>query len=66
MVAAQAAATIAAMMHGRFFLGMGSGEALNERILGTYWPYAPVRQDMLEEVKGLFNFYESQVLPRFT
>jgi G6PDH family F420-dependent oxidoreductase len=48
-VIAQAAATSAAMMPGRFFLGVGSGENLNEHITGEYWPPADIRQDMLEE-----------------
>jgi coenzyme F420-dependent glucose-6-phosphate dehydrogenase len=48
-VIAQAAATSAAMMPGRFFLGVGSGENLNEHITGEYWPAADIRQDMLEE-----------------
>ena len=37
-VIAQAAATVAAMYPGRFWLGLGSGEALNEHIYATYWP----------------------------
>ncbi|MDQ2826410.1 MAG: TIGR03557 family F420-dependent LLM class oxidoreductase [Actinomycetota bacterium] len=48
-IVAQAAATAAAMMPGRFFLGLGSGENLNEHILGDHWPPAPVRQEMLGE-----------------
>jgi G6PDH family F420-dependent oxidoreductase len=48
-IVAQAAATAATMMPGRFFLGVGSGENLNEHILGEGWPSAPVRQEMLEE-----------------
>jgi coenzyme F420-dependent glucose-6-phosphate dehydrogenase len=48
-VIAQAAATAAAMMPGRFFLGVGSGENLNEHITGEAWPPAPTRIDMLEE-----------------
>jgi len=48
-IIAQAAATVTAMMPGRFFLGVGSGENLNEHILGDHWPPAPVRQDMLRE-----------------
>jgi coenzyme F420-dependent glucose-6-phosphate dehydrogenase len=48
-IIAQAAATSAAMMEGRFFLGVGSGENLNEHILGDRWPPAAVRQMMLEE-----------------
>jgi G6PDH family F420-dependent oxidoreductase len=48
-VIAQAAATSAVMMPGRFFLGVGSGENLNEHIIGEHWPPADIRQDMLEE-----------------
>ena len=48
-IIAQAAATAAAMMPGRFFLGVGAGEALNEHITGEHWPPASMRQDMLEE-----------------
>lgn len=44
---AQAAATCAVMLPGRFFLGVGSGEALNEHIYGDAWPPAAIRQDML-------------------
>lgn len=48
-IVAQAAATTAAMMPGRFMFGVGSGENLNEHILGDHWPPAPVRLEMLEE-----------------
>ncbi|WP_055493784.1 LLM class F420-dependent oxidoreductase [Streptomyces sp. TP-A0356] len=48
-VVAQAAATSAVMTGGRFRLGVGSGEALNEHILGGPWPPAHVRLEMLEE-----------------
>ncbi|MET7568252.1 LLM class F420-dependent oxidoreductase [Streptomyces sp. NPDC005492] len=48
-VVAQAAATSAVQLGGRFRLGIGSGEALNEHILGDAWPEADVRLDMLEE-----------------
>jgi G6PDH family F420-dependent oxidoreductase len=48
-IIAQAAATSAAMMPGRFFLGVGSGEYLNEHILGDKWPVARDRLEMLEE-----------------
>ena len=48
-VIAQAAATIGCLMPGRFFLGVGSGESLNEHITGNAWPPPDVRQDMLEE-----------------
>ena len=48
-VIAQAAATTARMAEGRFFLGVGTGEALNEHILGDRWPSSGVRREMLEE-----------------
>jgi G6PDH family F420-dependent oxidoreductase len=48
-VIAQAAATSAALLPGRFRFGVGSGEALNEHILGDHWPSADVRLEMLEE-----------------
>lgn len=49
-VIAQAAATSAVLLgEGRFRLGVGSGEALNEHVLGDHWPPAPVRLEMLEE-----------------
>ena len=48
-VIAQAAATSAVLLEGRFSLGVGSGEALNEHILGDRWPEADVRLEMLEE-----------------
>src|SRR3954468_25066725 len=48
-VIAQAAATSAVLLDGRFALGVGSGEALNEHILGDKWPEADVRLEMLEE-----------------
>jgi G6PDH family F420-dependent oxidoreductase len=48
-VIAQAAATSAVLCEGRFVLGVGSGEALNEHILGDRWPEAEVRLEMLEE-----------------
>jgi G6PDH family F420-dependent oxidoreductase len=48
-VVAQAAATSAAMLPGRFQFGVGSGEALNEHVLGDPWPSADVRLEMLEE-----------------
>jgi coenzyme F420-dependent glucose-6-phosphate dehydrogenase len=48
-IIAQAAATAAVMLRGRFFLGLGTGENLNEHILGIHWPPIQVRQEMLEE-----------------
>jgi len=48
-ILAQAAATLEAMFPGRFYLGVGAGEALNEHITGDYWPEAPIRLQRLEE-----------------
>ncbi|MFG2057420.1 TIGR03557 family F420-dependent LLM class oxidoreductase [Micromonospora sp. NPDC048930] len=48
-VIAQAAATSAVLHEGRFVLGVGTGEALNEHILGAAWPQADVRLEMLAE-----------------
>jgi coenzyme F420-dependent glucose-6-phosphate dehydrogenase len=46
---AQAAATAACLLPGRFFLGVGTGERLNEHIFGDPWPSAAVRREMLGE-----------------
>ncbi|MDQ4085855.1 MAG: TIGR03557 family F420-dependent LLM class oxidoreductase [Actinomycetota bacterium] len=46
---AQAAATSAVLLDGRFVLGLGTGEALNEHITGQVWPTLDVRLEMLEE-----------------
>ncbi len=48
-IVAHAAATVTAMMPGRFFLGVGTGENLNEHILGDRWPAPDERLEMLEE-----------------
>ncbi|WP_237572377.1 TIGR03557 family F420-dependent LLM class oxidoreductase [Mycolicibacterium lacusdiani] len=48
-IIAQAAATAAVQLDGRFVLGVGTGEALNEHILGDPWPSVGVRLEMLEE-----------------
>lgn len=48
-IIAQAAATTAVLSEGRFRLGVGSGENLNEHVLGDGWPEAAVRLEMLEE-----------------
>lgn len=54
-IIAQAAATAAAMMPGRFFLGVGTGENLNEHILGDRWPPHDIRLAMLEEAVELMR-----------
>ncbi|HEX3242884.1 MAG TPA: TIGR03557 family F420-dependent LLM class oxidoreductase [Solirubrobacterales bacterium] len=48
-IIAQAAATAAQLLPGRFSLGVGTGENLNEHILGDRWPGVVERQDRLEE-----------------
>jgi G6PDH family F420-dependent oxidoreductase len=48
-IIAQAAATSSLLCEGRFELGVGTGENLNEHILGDRWPPTDVRLDMLEE-----------------
>jgi coenzyme F420-dependent glucose-6-phosphate dehydrogenase len=54
-IIAQAAATAGAMMPGRFFLGVGPGENLNEHIVGRKWPSSAVRREMLEEAIGVMR-----------
>jgi G6PDH family F420-dependent oxidoreductase len=54
-VIAQAAATTAAMFGDRFRFGVGSGEALNEHVLGDAWPEAGIRLEMLEEAIDLIR-----------
>ena len=54
-IIAQAAATSAAMTDGRFILGVGTGEALNEHVLGDVWPSADTRLEMLEEAVELIR-----------
>ncbi len=54
-IVAHAAATAACLLPGRFALGVGSGEALNEHVLGGRWPAADERLDMLEEAVGVMR-----------
>jgi G6PDH family F420-dependent oxidoreductase len=58
-IVAHAAATSAVLLEGRFSLGVGSGEALNEHVLGDPWPPADLRLEMLEEaievMRGLWE-----------
>lgn len=55
---AQASATLAALYPGRHWLGLGSGEAINEHVVGGYWPEAPERINRMFEavdiIKKLF------------
>src|SRR3954454_18535112 len=48
-VVAQKAATIALLSEGRFTLGLGAGENLNEHVVGQGWPPVNVRHEMLAE-----------------
>jgi len=48
-IVAQASATLAAMYPGRHWLGIGSGEALNEHVTAGYWPEAPERLERMWE-----------------
>ncbi len=50
---AQAAATASLLLDGRFFLGMGTGERLNEQVTGERWPRAGERRKALEETLPL-------------
>jgi len=54
-IIAHASATAAALMPGRFFLGVGTGENLNEHILGDGWPDWEIRAEMLEEAVGIIR-----------
>ena len=54
-IVAQAAATTAAMMPGRFFLGVGTGEHLNEHVHGDRWPPTAERLAMLEEAVAVIR-----------
>jgi G6PDH family F420-dependent oxidoreductase len=54
-VIAQAAATTAALMPGRFLFGIGTGENLNEHILGDRWPPPDIRREMLEEAVAVIR-----------
>ena len=52
---AQASATLAAMYPGRHWLGLGSGEALNEHIVGAYWPEAAERINRMFEAAEIIG-----------
>lgn len=54
-VVAQAAATSAVLHDGRFVLGVGTGENLNEHVTGGRWPSAVERLEMLEEAVGVMR-----------
>ena len=58
-ISAHAAATAACLLEGRFTWGVGTGEALNEHVLGDAWPPADIRLEFLEEaveiIRGLWK-----------
>jgi G6PDH family F420-dependent oxidoreductase len=54
-IVAQAAATTQCMFDGRFWLGVGTGEALNEHIVGAKWPESRIRREMLEEAVAILR-----------
>jgi G6PDH family F420-dependent oxidoreductase len=54
-VVAQKAATLQLLSEGRFILGLGSGENLNEHITGEGWPPVAQRQDMLVEAATIIR-----------
>ncbi|HLT82795.1 MAG TPA: TIGR03557 family F420-dependent LLM class oxidoreductase [Phototrophicaceae bacterium] len=66
-VVAQASATLAAMYPGRHWLGIGSGEALNEHVVAPYWPEAPERiSRMFEAVEIITKLFTNSLAGRDT
>jgi coenzyme F420-dependent glucose-6-phosphate dehydrogenase len=64
-IVAHAAATAAALMPGRFFLGVGTGENLNEHILGDAWPEWEVRAERLTEAVQIIRaLWSGEVVSR--
>jgi coenzyme F420-dependent glucose-6-phosphate dehydrogenase len=62
-VVAHAAATLGAMYPGRFWLGLGAGEALNEHIVGGYWPEVGTRSTMLfEAIEIISKLFTGEVV----
>lgn len=54
-VVAQQAATLGLLSEGRFSLGLGAGENLNEHVVGRGWPPVNIRHEMLEEAVGIIR-----------
>ncbi|HEY2888531.1 MAG TPA: TIGR03557 family F420-dependent LLM class oxidoreductase [Candidatus Limnocylindrales bacterium] len=62
-VIAHAAATLGAMFPGRFWLGLGAGEALNEHIIGGEWPEIGIRSAMLfEAIEMISKLFTGEVI----
>jgi coenzyme F420-dependent glucose-6-phosphate dehydrogenase len=61
-IIAQAAATTADLFEGRFFLGVGTGENLNEHILGDHWPpYAERREMLIESIEIMRGLWDGEL-----
>lgn len=61
-IIAQAAATTADLFDGRFFLGIGTGENLNEHILGDHWPpYEERREMLIESIEIMRGLWEGKL-----
>src|SRR5690606_11972601 len=54
-IIAQAAATLCQMFPGRFWMALGSGEAMNEHITGERWPPKPIRNARLQECAAIMR-----------
>jgi G6PDH family F420-dependent oxidoreductase len=62
-IVAHAAATLGAMFPGRFWLGLGAGEALNEHIMGGEWPEIGVRSAMMfEAIEIISKLFTGEVV----
>jgi G6PDH family F420-dependent oxidoreductase len=65
-ILAQAVATVADLLPGRFYFGVGTGEYLNEHITGEHWPPISTRQDMLAEAIDLIrDLWEGDYTTRY-
>nr|BFF10480.1 hypothetical protein GCM10025699_17830 [Microbacterium flavescens] len=64
-VVAQKSATMQLLSEGRFILGLGSGESLNEHVVGEGWPGVDTRQTMLEEAVEIIRELHSGELVTF-
>ena len=54
-IIAQLAATVGLVSDGRFSLGLGAGESLNEHVVGRGWPPVNVRHEMLDEALDIIR-----------
>ena len=62
-VVAHAAATLGAMFPGRFWLGLGAGEALNEHVIGGEWPEIGIRSSMMfESIEIIDKLFSGKVV----